>query len=246
MKLQQVEWFAARRREVALAPRAAERKRLIADLEEAGDPLARDFAEANERSTAAVRMARFGGDYPLLSRGDVNVYSLFVERAMALVAPGGMVGLLTPIGIATDKTSSRFFAERIRDCSVKAFLGFENRRGWLFPDIHHEEQPSIIAFARSQHQFSDFEFCVRISSWEQFNDLNRRFRVSANILRKVNPNTGTVPMFRSRSDAKLTTAIYSRLPVLVDRSSGEEVKAWPVKYTRMFDMSNDSDMFRTR
>ena len=34
--------------------------------------------------------------------------------------------------------------------------------------------------------------------------------------------------------------------MLVDRSSGEEVKAWPVKYTRMFDMSNDCHIFRKR
>ena len=245
MKLQQVEWFAARRREIAMTPRAADRKRMIADLEKNGDPLARDFAEANERATAAVRMAR-SGDYPLLSGGDVNLYSLFVERAMTLIAPGGMVGLLTPIGIATDKTSAPFFAERIRACSVKAFLAFENRRGWLFPDIHHEEQPSIIVFTLSQHQFTDFEFCVRISSWEQFNDSNRRFRVSANLLSEVNRNTVTVPLFRTMRDAELTTAIYSRLPVLVDRSSGEEVKAWPVKYSTMFHMTNDSGLFRTR
>ena len=246
MKLQQVEWFASRRREIALARRAADRKRMIADLGRAGDPLASEFERANERAESAVRIARTSGDYPYLSRGDVNIYSLFVERAMALVAPGGMVGLLTPIGIATDKTSAPFFAERIRACSVKAFLAFENRRGWLFPDIHHEEQPSVIVFALAQYQFSDFEFCARISSWEQFNDSNRRFRVSANLLREVNPNTGTVPIFRTRRDAEMTTAIYGRLPVLVDRSSGGEVKAWPVKYTRMFDMTNDSGLFRTR
>ena len=66
MKLQQVEWFAARRRELAMAQRASDRKRMIADLEKAGDPLARDFEEASERTTAAVRMARDGGDYPVL------------------------------------------------------------------------------------------------------------------------------------------------------------------------------------
>ena len=246
MKLQQVEWFAVRRRQIAMAPRAADRKRMIAALEKDGDPLARIFAEANDRASTAVRMARDGGDYPLLSAGDVNIYSLFVERAMALVAPGGMVGLLTPIDIATGKYSAPFFAERIRAGSVKAFLAFENRRGWLFPDIHHEEQPSIFVFAPSQHQFSDFEFCARISSWEQFNHPNRRFRVSANLLSQVNPNTVTVPIFRTRRDAELTTAIYRRLPVLVDRSSGEEVKAWPVKYSTMFHMTNNSGLFRTR
>ena len=40
-------------------------------------------------------------------------------------------------------------------------------------------------------------------------------------------------------------AIYNRLPVLVDRSSGEAVKAWPVKYQSMFHMTNDSHLFRT-
>ena len=34
--------------------------------------------------------------------------------------------------------------------------------------------------------------------------------------------------------------------MLVDRSSGEEVKAWPVKYSTMFHMTNDSGLFRTR
>ena len=33
--------------------------------------------------------------------------------------------------------------------------------------------------------------------------------------------------------------------MLVDRSSGEEVKSWPVKYVTMFHMTNDSDQFRT-
>ena len=108
MKLQQVEWFASRRREIALAQRAADRKRMIADLEKAGDPLAHDFATASERAVAATRMARTSGDYPLLSSGDINLYSLFVERAMTIVKPDGMVGLLTPSGIASDKTAARF------------------------------------------------------------------------------------------------------------------------------------------
>ena len=62
----------------------------------------------------------------------------------------------------------------------------------------------------------------------------------------MNPNTGTAPIFRSRRDADLTTAIYERLPVLVDRSGDAPVKAWPVRYATMFHMTNDSHLFRTR
>ena len=62
---------------------------------------------------------------------------------------------------------------------------------------------------------------------------------------RVNPNTGTAPVFRTRRDAEITRRIYERHPVLVDRSGDEERKAWPVKYTTMFHMANDSHLFRT-
>jgi hypothetical protein len=39
---------------------------------------------------------------------------------------------------------------------------------------------------------------------------------------------------------------YRRLPILVDRSGGSVVRAWPVRYVRMFDVTNDSHLFRTR
>ena len=128
VKLQQVEWFAARRRDIAMATRAADRKRMIIDLEKAEDPLSLEFAEAGERAKTAARMARNCGDYPLLSGGDVNLYSLFVERAMSLVKPDGMVGLLTPSGIASDKTAARFFKGVATEGRLKALYDFENRR----------------------------------------------------------------------------------------------------------------------
>ena len=56
-----------------------------------------------------MERARRSGDYPLLSRGDINLYSLFVERAQSLIKADGIAGLLTPSGIASDLTASVFF-----------------------------------------------------------------------------------------------------------------------------------------
>ena len=153
MKLQQVEWFATRRPEIAQQQRAADRKRLIAALERDGDPLAQDYAVASERAIMATEMAQRSGDYPLLSGGDLNIYSLFVERAKTLAKPEGMVGLLTPIGIATDKTASRFFSYLVSEMRIRTFYAFENRRRWLFRDIHPEEQPSIMIFSNGRFTF---------------------------------------------------------------------------------------------
>ena len=62
---------------------------------------------------------------------------------------------------------------------------------------------------------------------------------------RVNPNTGTAPVFRTRRDADITRRIYENHPVLVDRSGTEERRAWPVRYHTMFHMTNDSGLFRT-
>ena len=244
MKLQQVEWFASRRREIALAQRAADRKRMIADLEKAGDPLAHDFATASERAVAATRMARTSGDYPLLSSGDINLYSLFVERAMTIVKPDGMVGLLTPSGIASDKTAARFFKGVSTQGRLRALYDFENKKVF-FPDVHASFKFCI--FVASPSPVKDPARCAfYLHSAAELDDPERCFPLAAADFDRVNPNTGTAPIFRTRRDAELTTAIYGRLPVLVDRSSGGEVKAWPVKYSTMFHMTNDSGLFRTR
>ena len=250
IKLQQVEWFAARRPAIALAQRAADRKRMIAALETAGDPLGHDFAKASERAANATRMARTCGDYPLLSRGDVNLYSLFVERAMTLVKPQGMVGLLVPSGIASDKTAATFFQGVATKGRLRALYDFENRRTKFnappfFPDV--DSRFKFCAIVASPASFSEPAHCAFfLQDISELNDPERRFPLTAEDFARVNPNTGTAPIFRTSRDAKLTTALYERLPVLVDRSGDEEVKAWPVRYSTMFHMTNDSDLFRTR
>lgn len=250
MKLQQVEWFAVRRREIALAPRAADRNRMVAALETAGDPLARDYAKAEARAEAGVRMARSAGDYPLLSGGDVNLYSLFVERAMKLVKPGGIVGLLTPSGIASDKTAAPFFKGVSTGGRLKALYDFENRRTRFnaqpfFPDVDSRFKFCVLVASPSR-TFEAAQCAFFLQDVSELHDIERCFPLTAEDFARVNPNTGTAPIFRTRRDAALTTVIYGRLPVLVDRTGGGEAKAWPVSYATMFHMTNDSSHFRTQ
>ena len=81
IKLQEVEWFAMRAPDIAHAPTAAARSAAIRQLHEQDDPLADEFDTAKERADKLGRLVRASGHYPLLSGGDINLYSLFVERA---------------------------------------------------------------------------------------------------------------------------------------------------------------------
>ena len=198
-----------------------------------------------DKNPMAVELAKVApATTPCCPGGDVNLYSLFVERAMTLVKPDGMVGLLTPSGIASDKTASRFFKGVATEGRLRALYDFENKKVF-FPDVHASFK--FCVFVASPSPFEDPARCAfYLHSVDEIDDSERCFPLTAADFARVNPNTGTAPIFRSRRDAELTTTIYSRLPVLVDRSSGKEVKAWPVKYSTMFHMTNDSGLFRTR
>ena len=252
IKLQEVEWFSTRSPELALAPTAAARKTGIQQLRDKGAPLADEFDAAKERANKLGELIRASGNYPLLGGGDINLYSLFVERAMGLIKPDGFVGLLTPSGIYADKTAADFFKSVSTSGRVFGLFDFENRRLGtglppFFPDVDSRFKFCALVFGGAERRFQETECAFFLHDTETISDSERCFALAPSDFERVNPNTGTAPIFRTRRDAEITWRIYERHPVLVDRSQGEvkERKAWPVRYVRMFDMTNDSHLFRT-
>lgn len=249
LKVQQVEWFADRAPEIARAPRRSGRLQMIKQLQDSGSPLAKEFEKANERALTRAKQARNCGNYPLLSGGDVNLYSLFVERAMMLARPHGMVGLLTPSGISTDKPAAVFFHQVATQGRLHALYDFENGRrgnngGPFFEDVHRQ-----------------FKFCVFVASPDlpviftrcgfflhdvtEISADSKGIVLTAADFARVNPNSGTAPIFRSQRDASIVTGIYERVPVLAPHIETNGRVEWPVRYATMFHMANDSELFRT-
>ena len=256
IKLQEVEWFAEREPKIAMQARAFDRKKLISELQTKGAPLAAQYAEATLRAEANARVLAKAGDYPLLGGGDVNLYSLFVERAQALVDPKGLVALLTPSGISADKGAAEFFRSISTTGRLGALFDFENRfnpGGSFFPDVDGRFKFSTVLFGGAQRQFKASRCAFYLHRLEELDDPSRELTLTAADFALVNPNTGAAPIFRTQRDADITTRIYRANPVLVARSElnpatnqRTERKVWPVKYVTMFHMTNDSKLFRTR
>ena len=250
IKLQEVEWFATRAPALALAPTASARKEGILRLRNQGAPLVDEFDAAKERADRLGQLVRASGDYPLLGGGDINLYSLFVERAMGLVKPDGFVGLLTPSGIYADKTAAKFFKSVSTSGRVGGLFDFENRRLGtalppFFPDVDGRFKFCVLVFGGEERRFDGANCAFFLQDVAAVNNPERCFPLAPEDFARVNPNTGTSPIFRTRRDAEVTRGIYERHPVLVDRSHGGERRVWPVRYVRMLDMANDSHLFRT-
>ena len=247
----EVEWFALRDAEVALASTGAARKALIGQRLDAGEELALEYAKVRDRASALRTYARTSGHYPLLSRGRINLYSLFTERALRIVKPNGLVGLLTPSGIYADKTAARFFKSVSTSGRVAGLYDFENRRLGtdlppFFPDVDSRFKFCALIVGGPQRTFPETNCGFFLPDTQTIADPERAFTLTPDDFARVNPNTGTAPVFRTRRDANITRSIYQRYPVLVDRSAESENKTWPVRFLQgLFNMTSDSGFFRT-
>jgi hypothetical protein len=257
IKLQEVEWFAERSPTIAAQPRAADRKKMIAALQGVNmtqtgintPPMVDLWAQYQEASARAEANARVLGkgklgstDYPLLGGGDVNLYSLFVERAQSLIHPQGVVALVTPSGIAADKGAAEFFRSISSTGKLHALFDFENRKVF-FPDVDSRFKFCVLVFGKvprytdtptgpsvrpepvegptpaespaPQPQPLPSRCAFYLHSLEELDTPGRVLTLSAQDFARVNPNTGAAPIFRSQRDADITLKLYARHPVLV-------------------------------
>lgn len=241
IKLQEQEFFAIRDPELARAPNAAARKRLIKGLASTRPDLWQEYKEALHDAESTSRFLRASGQYPLTGRGDINTYSVFAERMRRLLRPGGRAGIIVPTGIATDDTNKHFFADLVERGELISLFDFENREG-LFPAVDSRYKFSLLTVGRGKEKAAP-ELAFFATRAQHLRDPNRRFTFTSEEIARINPNTRTLPVFRTRQDAELTRAIYERVPVLINEVTGEN--PWGVRFLRMFDMANDSGLFRT-
>jgi hypothetical protein len=245
LKLQEREFFALSAPRIAGAVSAAQRRKMIQALQKSTPELYARYQSAKALAEQTLAHVRTSGSFPLTAKGDINTYVLFAELAHRIVAPHGRVGLLVPSGIASDKTSAKFFAELLESGSLISLHDFENKAP-VFPDVHRSFKFCTLVFGGSEvkRAHADFVFFARRMSDLDVED--RHVRLSRKDIALLNPNTRTCPIFRSRRDAELTKAIYRRVPILIDRSRKKGGNPWGVRFVRMFDQTNDAELFRTR
>ena len=239
VKLQEQEFFAQRDPDVAAAKNAAARKRLIRALVDTNPILDREWRAASRAAEATSHQLRRSGRYPLCGVGDVNTYAVFAELFRSSIRHDGRMGIITPTGLATDATTSAFFADTVRHQRLAAFYDFENEAK-IFPGVDHRVRfaVSVLTGGRPAAE-SRLAFLVRHVA----DATSARFPLAPAEILLLDPNTGTLPLFRTRTDAEITLGIYRRFPVLQNDATG--ANPWGLRFATLFHMANDSGLFRS-
>ncbi len=240
VQLDPQEFFAKTSPEIAGALNMAARDKMIAHLEKDSPQLYELYQLAKHDISAYQKFVHDSKRYPYTSFGRINLMALFAEFAQKLMSRIGRVGVIVPTGIATDSFNQYFFADLVDRKILASLFDFENRDG-LFPSVDSRMKFCLLNLSHVSVERPDFVFFATQPS--QIKDPKRRFSLHANDIRKLNPNTKTAPIFRTRADAELTQKIYEHVPVLENEFTREN--PWGVKTLLMFMMNTDSALFIT-
>ncbi len=231
------EFFAGSRPDIAQAPSAAARKKLVAKLE-VEDPLLFAAYSAGLRVVDGMNvLVRSGARYPLCGIGRVNLFALFAEAARALVSRRGRVGQILPSGIVSDDSTKLFFQSVVDQRQLVSFFDFENRDG-MFGAVHRSFKFGICTLAGKLPPGAEPDFVFFATRVEHLQDSERRFTLSSEEIALLNPATKNCPIFRSRRDAEITKSIYRWCPVMAQ-------SGWALETRRLLNMSDDSGSFVT-
>ena len=254
IKLLEKEFFSAREPEIAATTNATQRARLIEQLSKAAPRtpqriLWEDFQAAKRLSEAISTFVRVGGDeggrFPFTGTGDVNTYALFAELVTNLLDDSGRAGVVVPSALATDSTTAPFFSYLVSERRLLELHDFQTGKGFFDAIGHARFKFSLLTIGAIGTGPNEIPLSFFARTAEEYNDQRRKFTLSPEDIIRINPNTQTLPVFRTRSDAELTAKMYSHAPVLVVDGKGTKGNPWGVNFMAMFHMSSDSGLFRT-
>jgi Eco57I restriction-modification methylase len=192
-----------------------------------------------------ARSLRDAGRHPLTGAGELNAYLPFVETCWRLLAPEGRAAILVPAGIASDRSAAGLLEElaqagslarlHLIDPDAPVFAGVSARIGVAVIDLaggpagRRPRGPAEVAVGLADPADPPGE---------------RAWPLDAALLRTLNPNTGTAPLFSSREDARIVTAVHHRVPVL--RRRAPEAGDWRIRLVTPLHMTRDARHFRDR
>ncbi len=238
--------------EPSIATIAGQKRRTrILEWEKEHQEEGKRYRAARRKVKATFGFANNSGSYPQCAKGltvpgvnSLQTDRLFAERFAAITAPSGRVGCIIPTAIATGAGGQYLFAKFTERGAVACLYDFENRRQ-LFGDVDSRQKFCLLSLTGKGLREPAARYAFFLLDTAELDDANRVFDLSPEELALINPNTGTLPIFRDRRTASLAVDIYHQMPVLWNETSSKG-NPWGITPKRLFDMADDSDLFRTR
>ncbi|WP_238527255.1 Eco57I restriction-modification methylase domain-containing protein [Methylomonas methanica] len=239
-QLSEEEYFSVRAPHIASLS-GDKRKKAIAQLETEEPRIWNEYLIEKRKYEANNVFYRGSERFPLTATGKINTYPLFAETITHIVDNSGRAGFIVPTGIASDDSTKNYFSYIVQRKRLVSLFDFENREK-IFSAVDSRMKFCLLTLGKAELA----EFAFFLTNTGQLIDERRRFTLSADEFSRINPNTLTCPIFRSRMDADLTRKIYYQVPVLIREARMHESgnNPWGISFRQgLFNMASDNKLF---
>jgi hypothetical protein len=243
VKVEEKEWFAGKVPEIAESDSKGYRTKIINELKDSNRDLHEQWKLASKRSSQTSKFVRESGRYPLSGSGEINTYPVFTELAgVYLVNNKGRAGIIVKTGLATDYRTQDLFARFVEEDRLVSLYDFVNEEG-LFPDVAPPERFCLLTISGFEMSSQEINFSFFNTNLEMMRDENRRYTLTKEQIKNINPNTKSCPTFEHERIRDIAVDIYSRNPVLINEEKNENI--WDITYHTLFHMTNDTGKFES-
>lgn len=197
-----------------------------------------DEARTGRRLAArqVTDFVRQSGIYRVESRAHVNLYQLFVERALQLVKPGGRIGFVVPSGLVSDAGAAPLRRHLFDRAEVDEVSGFDNRLA-IFPV--HRSVRFVLFTCTAGRETSAIRCRFGLT---QADDLDASPQAPLVLTRRLLARMSGeddlgVPELATQMDLAIVEAVSNSTPRLGSRDG------WNVAFGRELNASDDRDLF---
>ena len=170
-----------------------------------------------------------------------NLYSLFTEQCFNLLRKGGLAGIVIPSGIYTDLGTKQLREMLFSDTCVTGLFGFENRKV-IFENVHRSFKFVVLTFQRGKTTKEFPAAFMRLDVEElQFFPQRGGVVISVDLVRKLSPDSLSVPEFKSETDLAIASKLQA-FPFLADGAT----LGWGIGlYGEELNMTRSAKYFKT-
>ena len=171
---------------------------------------------------------------------DINLYKLFTEQCHNLLRPGGLCGIVIPSCIYTDLGAKQLREMLFGQSRVTGLFCLENRKE-VFEGVHRSFKFVVLTFQKggTTRQFPAAFMRHNVEELERFPQ-HGAVPISVDLVRRLSPDSLSVMEFKCDLDVQIAEKML-KFPLLGEKLEG----SWNVQFTREFDMTNDSHLFKT-
>jgi len=215
-----------------------EKKKVMERLLE-DEAISEAYSDYREKIQQRINFYR-SAEYTLRGSGDTNLWKLFMERGMRLLAGGGSLAVVVPSGIVTDE-GAKPLREKLFDGRIRGLFEFENKQG-IFPDVHRSYKYALLIWDKEEAvpAFPAAFYLWQVQALEGKGEKDKFLEMPMDLVRICAPESLSIPEVRSERHLEVFAKLYRENALL-----GDQKKGWHVSLVAELHRTNDSNLFRS-